>query len=98
MKTNNQIMEEKILTAKLLLEDVLGLVAELKKLPPKRDMTLKEFKLFVGTKSNAMVLAKQCNIGHSVFVDLLNPHTPNRVMRANTKDRILIGLNIVIVD
>ncbi len=96
--TNNDIMEGKILTAVSLLEEVMKMMIVKKELPPKRTMSIKQFKVFIGNRSNAMLLAKKCNIGHSVFVGLINPAEPVRVMRETTKERILVGLNIEIVD
>ncbi len=84
-------MRDKILKIQKLLNEVLVELNEPKS--NARDMTMSEFKAFLGDKSNALLLAKRCKIGHSVFLTILNgDRIP--VMRDGTKDRILTGLNV----
>ncbi len=61
-----------------------------------RDMSLSEFKGFLSDKPTAVRYAKQCGIGHSVFLDIIAGKT--RPMRDMTKVRILDGLSINIVE
>ncbi len=89
-------MRAKLLKIQQLTAEVLLELSEQKELPPKQDMSLREFKGFLRDKRNAAQLAKRCKIGHSVFYDILDGL--KRPMRDSTKERILMGLNIVIKD
>ncbi len=95
-------MKNKLLQASKLISEAIELLAEAEGLPAKRRMTLQEFRDFLGDRNKAVALAKQCKIGHSVFVNILDGYLDDkgkvRVMRQGTKDRILTGLNIEIIE
>ncbi len=59
-------------------------------------MTRAEFKLHLGDKANATQLAKECGVGHSVFLSIIAGEK-HHVMRQGTKDRILSGLKIRVI-
>ncbi len=79
-------MELKLDIAIAILESLRGLK------PPPRVMSLEEFKLFLGTKQNAKILAKHCKVGLKVFVNILTGY--EREISLGTKAKILSGLGI----
>ncbi len=95
-------MKSKLLEASKLILEAIELLSAEDGLPPRQEMTLDEFREFLGDKNKAVQLAKRCKIGHSVFSNILDGYLDEkgraRVMREGTKARILSGLNIQLVE
>ena len=69
-------------------------LAALEDRPQEQTMSLDQFQEHIGDTDRALVLAKKCNIGHSVFYDILKGE--RRTMRGATKSRIASVLGITI--
>ena len=88
--------KQKLLAAKQLIDEALLLLDKSEAKREVRTMTIAEFKEFVGSRSHALELAKECKVGHSVFTEMVVNPSMMRVMRDITKAKILRYLNIEI--